>query len=294
MGFITDTKTIPEIIATLAAELAATPDFVIHDDQVNGGYCLHYAKNNAYLTIQLIQSVYHGSQYGGGIAFVVSSGWNAETHLPEGTIQRGMAQLYSYSGTVPMAVFADDRRYPYSFWIDKFGIVGNIYNPYSDYTSCGAMIALEFMPETWKEYSDQYTGIFLWTYRNRTYTAPSYGPNIANYYYYHLRPYILSTYTSIVETSAYKNAFRSLGNSKVYFEFPYYHNETARWDSPVAQTRRWFEVNKATGIAVNDVVSWLDPDGVTVRKYLIVECGSAGTTTSQYFAIPYSNPVNYG
>ncbi len=302
MGFHTDTKTVPEIIALMAAELAATPDFVIHDDQVNGGYCLYHAGQNAYLTIQLVTSTSLATStssdyctYGGGIAFIVSSLWNSATHAPDGTIQKSLATLFRENGSVSTSNFDAAHQFPYNLWIDKYGIVGTITNPYTSNQSTGVFIALEVFPAAWKEYNDGYTGIFCHIRMNNEYWRnTSYKPSDnGTYYYSNLRPFNLATHTSLVKYSAHEEAYRSTGNSKIYFDFPYYHNDKTYYRDPIAQSRRWFVVRDGGGLAINDVISWLDPDGIAVRKFIIVPCSSADSATVEYYAIPYDNPVTY-
>lgn len=303
MTFKTDMYSVPDLVAEFTAMLAATPDFELYDDQVTNGYALRHS-TDLFITIRRIPSVIvssattSGSRTDrGGLGITTSSGFDDVAHVPAGTIYDGLIPLYGNNGPIPASYTDVDRLYPVDYWVDKYGIVGAIKNPFTDLQSTGCFFAFEFMPNTWKEYNDGFTPVFFHTVLNYNYwrnTGAQPGQNL-NYYYEGYHCFHHKTFSpAIVKSSESEPAFRSVGNSKVYFQFPYYQNDLVNYRDPVAQSRRWFDVQTTGALAVNDIIAWLDVDGVTVRKYLIVDVPSGSSGNNPYFAIPYENAVPYG
>ena len=307
MGFHYGTNSIPGFVAELAAELAATDDFTMYDDQASTGYCLKYKDQNLYMLIETVTNGEYGPQYysgsyyyarfaGVGVRF--STGWNIETHAPADTIRRwALAPLFCENGTPSGARMGVDSSFQFNYWVDKYGFQGIVQNPYSENQSSGAFFSCEFLPDATKEFADGYTNIMAYTKRNYAYWVnggckPPAGSTA--YYYHALRPFGLAETgdTNIVE-SALRAAFRSAGNSKIYFEFPTYENELTNWMTPIAQTRRWFFVQESGGMSLNDVVSWLDPDNITVHKYFITAATCPDSAAKVVVAIPYENAFQY-
>ena len=302
MGFHYGTNSIPGFVAELAAELVATGDFTMHDDQAAGGYCLRYKDQNLYIYIEAVMSGQYGTgpDYFAGVGVRFSTGWNLETHAPTDTIRRwAMAPLFCMDDVAPSgARMGADSSFQINYWIDKYGFTGVIQNPYNDSFASGAFFACEFLPDTAKEFSDGYTNVMAYTKRNyhkyETGTGDYPAPGSASYYYHTLRPFGLAeTGGTNIREGHLRPAFRSAGNSKIYFEFPTYENEIVNWRTPIAQTRRWFFVEESGGLSLNDVVSWLDPDNVTVHKFFITAATSPDTATKVIVAIPYENAYQY-
>jgi len=51
-------------------------------------------------------------------------------------------------------------------------------------------------------------------------------------------------------------------------------------------------VSPIGGLATNDVISWLDVDGITVRKFIVTEF-KGETDPNLLIAIPYENAYQY-
>lgn len=301
MGFHYGTNSIPGFVAELAAELAATDDFTMHDDQAAGGFCLRYKDQNLYMLIETVIDGKIGGTYtrfaGVGVRF--STGWNLETHAPADTIRRwALAPVVCANGVPPStARMGTGSVFQINYWVDKYGFTGVIQNPYNESEASGAFFACEFLPDTAKEFSDGYTNIMAYTKRNYPYwpSAGDYPAGGSSTIYYHvLRPFgLVETGLSNIREELLRPAFRSAGNSKIYFEFPTYENEITNWMTPIAQTRRWFFVQESGGMSLNDVISWLDPDNVTVHKYFITAVTSPDSANKVIVAIPYENAYQY-
>ena len=190
-----------------------------------------------------------------------------------------------------------DSSFQINYWVDKYGFIGVIQNPYADGEASGAFFACEFLPDVTKEFSDGYTNVMAYTKRNHAYFYGGYKysiPSSATQYYHAVRPFnLVGTHATNIREGHLRPAFRSAGNSKIYFEFPTYENEIVNWRTPIAQTRRWFFVEESGGLSLNDVVSWLDPDNVTVHKFFITAATSPDTATKVIVAIPYENAYQY-
>jgi len=305
MGFHYGTNSIPGFVAELAAELAATDDFAMYDDQAPGGYCLQYKGQNLFMLIETVTNGIYGSDYNGRTRFAgagvrFSTGWNLETHTPADTIRRwALAPLFCNSAAPSTARMGVDSSFQINYWVDKFGFQGVIQNPYGENCSSGAFFNCEFLPDTAKEFADGYSNIIAYTKRNYAWwyeeTSTYYPAEGSTSVYYHaLRPFGLAeTGQSNIAESRLRPAFRSAGNSKIYFEFPTYENELTNWMTPIAQTRRWFFVQESGGMSLNDVVSWLDPDNITVHKYFITAATCPDSAATVVVAIPYENAFQY-
>jgi len=301
MGFHYGTNSIPGFVAELAAELAATDDFSMFDTQAVGGYCLRYKDQNLYMLIETVTNGAYGhTTYAkfAGVGVRFSTGWDLENHVPADTIRRwALAPLFCAAGTPTTTRMGVDSNYQINYFVDKYGVIGVIQNPYSNDQSSGVFFACEFLPDTAKEFADGYSNIMAYTKRNNPYWGDaSYKPSTGStaVYYHCLRPFGLAeTADSNIYESRLRAAFRSAGNSKIYFEFPSYENELSNLMTPIAQTRRWFFVQESGGMSLNDVVSWLDPDNVTVHKFFITAATCPDTATNVLVAIPYENAYQY-
>jgi hypothetical protein len=98
-----------------------------------------------------------------------------------------------------------------------------------------------------------------------------------------------------------RSAYKSMANNKVYFNFNYMHAKRVStalpYDArvyPILRSKKWFAVDKSGGLAIGDIISWIDPDTLTVRKYIVCEVKDLSNgTTASYYAIPYENGAPY-
>lgn len=310
MGFHAGNYTIPQLVAEIAAELAATADWEIVDEAYSGGYALRYIPDSTYMTIATYTGAKLGYYSGNssytaqacGIAVRFASAYDTETHAIGGTYQNGIVPLFVKGNAAPsIALLNDTHFYPVKYWVDRYGFILGIDNPYSDESSSGALAVMEVPPAATREYSDGFRLPIWHVSRNFDTNPTGFNGNEANtfpensttYHYQNLRPFNLATQTDIVQYSGIRSAYRADSNSKIYFEFPFFYNST-NYKTPLVQTRRWFLISTAGGLAVDDIISWLDADGVTVRKFIVAQISCPDTTSKLYAAIPYQNAYDYG
>lgn len=309
MGFHAGNYTIPQLVAEIAAELAATADWEIVDEAYSGGYALRYIPDSTYMTI----ATYTGAKlayrdntsytaYAAGIAVRFASAYDTETHAIGGTYQNGIVPLFNKNQAAPSITLLDETHFfPVKYWVDRYGFILGIDNPYSNEYSSGAVVVLEMPPAATREYSDGFR-LPIWHVKrnNNSYIATDTGgaanqfpDDSTTYHYQNLRPFNLATQTDLIQYSVIRSAYRADSNSKIYFEFPFYYNDKS-FKMPLVQTRRWFLVQTDGGLAVDDIISWLDVDGITVRKFIVAQISCPDTASKIYAAIPYQNAYDYG
>lgn len=303
MVHIQGTWDIPTIAATIGQALIDTDDFTDADPNVTTGTVVKHTPTNTYVWITPGVSL-NGGIIGGnnhpnaGMRVIFSTNWNTETHEPSGTIYRGHVNLYGVGDSGyndNLASIVTPNVFPVSLFVDKFGFVGVIQNNYGNGNP--SLFACEFFPSAWMEYDDAQKPICFFTkhcFDNFRYGVDSTGQNLANANngYHYIRPFnVAYGVTAGGNMGAYmpREAYRSEGNNKTMFDFPWYQNDYDSLKYPIAQTRRWFKVSATGGHAIGDILNWIDPDGVTVHKYIVA---AANTTT--LYAIPYQNAFDYG
>lgn len=324
MVFIQGTYDIPTITSLIVNALKSTDDFTEYDvdalipsasntnqtgptmGEYIPGYCLKHNPTGVYLSIGASPMNFTQSnnvpsywRYNGMpcIAVIFSTEWNLAEHKAAGTIYTGLIPYYSYSANLADGLAHGVTPYEFStaLYVDKCGFQMVVNNTYSGGISFFA--TCEFFPLSWMEYDDTRKPIVFYVKRAAD-GHNSYPMDLNNLTTgaLYIRPFGLHalTYASMgnnvgAHLSHTRQAYRSPANNKVYFEFPYYQNENTIFVQPIAHTRRWFPVDKTNGsFNLQDIVNWIDPDGVTVHKYIIV-----ALTADQYWAIPYENGFDY-
>lgn len=305
MVFVAGAKTIDDFLSELAGYLIATGDWETADDQVSGGIALRHIPTNNYLTFVKASLRTNSIDSDGkcvGIRATLSSQWDSVNHTWSGTTATVMLGVFvkswdtstAYDSTYLSNYMDDDNTYNIYYWVDKYGIIGVIDNPNS-YTSSyywtvGCFFAIEYIPAAAREYNDGLSDFFMITKHN--YQPRSIADNAgADYAYVCARPYSLQTAAKLYDQHE-RGAIKSGGNGKVYFEFPYYFNDSAR-SIVAAQTKRWFFVEENMGIAIGDVISWIDEDAAVTRKFYVAEVNSANRSEKFAVAIPYENAYEY-
>lgn len=322
MVFVQQMMDAPTTAATIVAALAATDDFTTIDEDAMlpvtagvwkyrpslGGYtqpgtCLQHTPTNTYVTIGVTRlnggwSVADYTQYGvPGIAVSFSTEWDMENHHASGTIYQGMIPYRNErsNNANNLTLLASPYEFSTALYVDKFGFQMVVNNSYSG--GHPVMVSCEFFPTAWMEYDDTRTPIVFYTLGNSVVWGNASGDteHTASDCHTFVRPFGYATQTNPENNNgAYlttcRRAYRNTMNNKVYFEFPWYHQDNnVTCAIPIAQTRRWFPVDKVNGsFNLQDVINWIDPDGVTVHKYIVV-----AMTADKYFAIPYANAFDY-
>lgn len=217
----------------------------------------------------------------------VSTGYDTGTSEPSGTVETTgipaeVWQRDNDSESFYWNTTVGSESKPGQFWMwldaDGFTLLAT-WNPGPgyDYTSF-----LSIERNATKEYADGYTNFFIvaWTNTDRQVEEWN-GPDAEEAAYFrnasghgdlnrkeYIRPFNQSTEVLGDGVHLFDAAYRSDGNSKVYFQFPYYSNNldtTKRM--PIAQTKRWFDVALGLGLADGDLVDWVD--GAETKTYLV-------------------------
>lgn len=308
MATTTITGNFADLLATMHGALIATGKFEnVADVDENTFAC---KKNDELLYLAFQPYTYRGtiSYYHSavvGLQIIVSSEWDTLAKIPAGTKQTlhlslfhqghvDDSQLYvalanPTTGLVPELMA---NLYEMTYYCDEYGLYANIKNPYNygAIICSSSLVILEFIPAPAREYNDGNPSLC-----GTVITHPPVHADLknANRDLNQVRSFIYNRNKLVYKS--YRPAFKSTGNNKVYFEFPYYFNDPdGDYVSPIARSSRWFEVQKsASGLISGDTVSWLDVDGVSVRKFLITEISSGDGSHEKFFAIPYDNPKPY-
>ena len=299
------------ILATIRDDLASYSDcWEIYDDEVPNGICLKDLRTNRYLCLRKRTVWSWNPSYNtrdAGIQACLSTEWDINNHVPAGSVKSVFGTLYSayytdisYANDYLNNYMGSDDPYTIAMWTDKAGFVLAVINPCSydpattvDWT-CGFFMNVEFIPDDKKEFDDGMGNLYLIATTADMGTTPyenaglDYKHNFARDVYY-------ESGQSLGYCRHERYAIRSLGSGKVYFEFPYYYNE---WQHKTlsAQTKRWFLVQKDMGIAVGDIISWIDPDAGVTRKFFVAHVAATGSGASSanfLVAIPYQNADDY-
>ena len=279
---------LPEIKAQLEAADPTHARFEFQDVGTDiNKICFKYKPENKFIMIFATYNSYSSAYYY-NLQIQIGSAYDSATKTISGNLEKYGGLVNSTSVNTQEALYFANRTYSHQLFIDRDGIFWNFYNTITGENNNGWMLQIEFLPIAKKEYDDASSGIFV-----NFFSYPT--AHSVNLGYYNAGQYFVCKDTyKLIDESKMLYAFKSLGNNKIYFEFPRIHNNPGTWSNPIYQSKRWFLVSK-TGLAVNDVISWLDSDNVTVHKFIVCEVGGAksGTIPTYYIAIPYDNPVMY-
>lgn len=223
----------------------------------------------------------------------LSTGFNTTTHLPSGTIQTTGIPTEGSASTVNTP--ANNKTGTHYTWIDASGVT-----VLSTWAASGAFdftVLFTLERNTSKEYSDGFTNFFCASIPNANYFLY---PNSAGGYYYstgasssnygYNRGFLLRPF-NFTEHGDYNNglatffgAYRSLGNSKVYFGFPFFSNsQTPLQRSLIAQTQRFFLVQPGSGLSDGDLVTYVS--GPNTYTYLVKALQSPDSVNYSPWAI---------
>lgn len=280
MAFFSGNTTMDALIDLIANELIATGAWVTADATLVTGTtpakrALQHATDvNFYVYLaRNIANNQGGNGYVNEILVQVSTGFNTVTHLPNGTVQNTGIPCETNS-------VATNKAGTHYTWIDASGITclstwaasGNV-----DFTT---LFNLE--RNTAKEYADGFSNFFIASIPNVNSAIGSYpynGTYYGNAAVYPgnytcnratiLRPFNFAEFGDANNGYAYFfGAYRSLGNSKVYFEFPFFsNNQNQLQRMPIAQTQRFFLVQPGQGLSDGDLVTYVQ--GPNTYTYLV-------------------------
>lgn len=291
MGFLTYSSNLQTMIDTLVDQLVAADGTVFEKITTSDANkaCVRFIPENKYIQFQFKKATFASVSQRTFMVTDIGGSYNTGTHEVETGVQRYGTLIYASDiGSLDLAVLT--RTYSHTLWVDKYGFFWNFWNPYTDYSSQGFLLAMEFVPVAFKEYDDGSSRIILWQTAAQT-NAGTY----ADTTYYRVGQYsVFQSNDFMFEYTNMTRAYKSLGNNKIYFDFAKYHKNPPTYSNPFVTSKRTFVANKV-GLAVNDVLSWINPDTSSVHRFIITEVGSGGSsgTNAYYFAIPYENAFLY-
>jgi hypothetical protein len=322
MTFVQASMDVPTMVSTIVQALAATDDFTMIDtaatDNNNStGYCLQHTPTGQYIT--LITGYGQGIDQNGdfnyrsynqiGMRVIISSAYDTTNHKPDTTqnYTAGLVSLYN-GNRQDVAALISPNVFSTALWIDKYGVIGTIQNTYTN--GIGVFFALEFFPQNWVEYDDAQEPIVFYCKRSSDEWAgnnpidmshSNYQSAIPRLGWFYMRPYryynqtyaangdVISSINQHEGAFIEREAFRSVATNKVYIKFCKYENDKIAARMPYAETRRWIKTSITGGLQIGDIVNWIDPDAVTVHKFIV----TVATAGQMYFMIPYENAFDY-
>ncbi|MHB8633027.1 MAG: hypothetical protein ACYDBQ_03535 [Thermoplasmatota archaeon] len=295
MTFFSGNSDMDTLIDLIADQLIATGAWGTADAALATGQ--HPAKRaikhltdanlNVYFTRQVLSVP--GSTRWNEILIQISTGFDTVGHAPNGTIQTtgiccegwqkyNSGAQYYYGNDVG----SGNKAVTHYTWIDAAGVtlqVTGATSPAKDFT-----VFFNLERNTTKEYADGFSNVFCAAIPNddvgfydQTYTQSYYsnavgagqgspnGAGRANI----CRPFNYQQYAGYAGGLAtFFGSYRSLGNSKVYFEFPFFsNNQVVAQPQPIAQTGRFFLINPGQGMADGDLVTYVS--GANTYTFLV-------------------------
>ena len=298
MPFFSGNTTMDALVDLIANELIATGAWVTADATLVSGTqpavraLAHATDANFYVYLKR-QLATTGGNAGNvnEILFQISTGFNTATHVPNGTVQTtGIpAEAQVYSGGAQ--VVANNKQGTHYTWVDADGVTLLATWAASGYSDFTVFFTLE--RNSAKEYADGFTNFFCASIPN---SNPQIGTSSSSGQYYgngasssdwdFQRAYVLRPF-NFAEFNDYNNAlavffgaYRSLGNSKVYFEFPFFSNNQAPLQRmPIAQTGRFFLIQPGQGLSDGDLITYVQgPNTYTFLVKLLQSPDSAAYT----------------
>lgn len=104
----------------------------------------------------------------------------------------------------------------------------------------------------------------------------------------YIRPFLTESTVLVDGVERYVGAFRSTGNSKAYFVFPFYSNtNTQPQRSPIAITDKWLLATQAQGLADGDILDYTAP-GPLLKRYLVKTVDSPDNLTAIEIAMRFA------
>jgi len=314
MGFHTGNYTISAFIAEMVADLVATVDFILIDNAApTDGFCIQHVPSSLY--VRIAKSAGRNIRYTTstnnflwtGIEFSFSTGYDAGTHAATGTIHSGAAPLFGGStGVNNIGLLDDTQTFAITYYTDRFGLVAAIenLNQSQNYRN-GLAVVLEFVPVADRTYADGYTPV-VYSCKIGGYdpVSPWSLTDHATYSYLNLRPFFRAQQVPLVNIPGTTKAFRSVGDGKIYFDFPTIHNTTSQenqsgeeyYADPVVLSKRFFFGSTAGGLTAGDAVTWTDNSDPLLpvdRSFILCEYKSSLRTDGLLLAVPYANAYPY-
>jgi hypothetical protein len=218
---------------------------------------------------------------------------------PSGTIQTtGIPLEAGTLGTSTTQVTANNSNLSHWTWVDAAGFTTQVQGAVrGSFQIYACFFTLE--RNTSKEYADGYTNFFVAAAPNMNPSSGGTSSNNHGTYYgngttssnfdaqraFVCRPFNYQEYNAASNAvNWFFGSFRSGGNSKVYFTFPYFSNNQAPLQpSFIAQTTRFFRVEPGQGLADGDLVTYAL--GGNTFTYLVKTLQSASSSAYTPWAV---------
>lgn len=308
MAFSTITGNAWELIDAWATAMIATGSWEDADPALKAdgttdpaGRALRYTRPGEEIYVTLVHA-YMGYSGTGSARYLqeaalvfVSSGWDALSHIPSGTIETTYVPL-SYSGAwayptgTPRPTTSEAQ-----WWISASADIWSIMTISGNSSRTESIGFISFEREAAKEYDDGGSNVFIyadmalvrWNYTSGDYdycaiggspyawSLPSAWSGLRNgaIMRKYIHPFTASYPTSRVSSMSSASSFidgqdkaysylivptratKSLGNSKVYMAFPTAFADPGTWRSPIKSLKGFFPVTPGAGIADGDLIS---------------------------------------
>ena len=233
------------------------------------------------------------------IKVTMSNGWDGVTHAPSGVTETtGIpAESWQASGSPfgsSSTTGSGNKTGQWWVWIDADGfallVEWGATAAFQDYTAF-----FELERSTAKEYPDGFTAFFTRSFVNYDtviFPSKSSSGNTVTTYYgnpvnltttfkralvtHPFAPAPMPLYGALVSgvpdvkptLDVFFGAYRSEGNSKVYFQFPLQSlNADSLRRNPITTCKRWFRVEPGQGLVDGDLVDYVD--GATLKTFLV-------------------------
>lgn len=306
MAFFSGNTDMDTLIDLMADQLIATGAWGTADGTLVAGAhpakraLVHLTDTNFYVYLaRQVATSNSGVQAVNEILVQLSTGFNTGTHLPSGTVQSTGIPTEGAASVANLA--ANNKIGTHYTWVDASGVT--VLSTWASAATYDYTVLFTLERNTSKEYADGFSNFFCASIPNANYFAY---PNSAGGYYYGngasssnygynrgmiLRPFNFTYYTTngnpVADLGAWESffaAYRSPGNSKVYFEFPYFSNSQVQAQrSPIAQTNRFFLTGNGLGLSDGDLVTYVQ--GANTYTYIVKILQSPDSTNYSPWAI---------
>ncbi len=292
MAFFSGATDMDALIDLIADQLIATGAWGTADGTLTAGAhpakraITHLTDTNFFVMFDRNLQANPAGQNANEIRVQISTGFNTGTHVPSGTIQTtGIPTEAANGGT---NATANNKTGSHWTWVDASGVT--LVSTWGATSLVDFTVMFTLERNTAKEYADGFTNFFCASIANAN---PFCGNGSSGGLYYGnrtgsaqqdwsramvVRPFNFVYYTTNGDPQADKGAmelffgaYKSPGNSKVYFEFPFFSNNTTQLQrSPIAQTARFFYLAvPGNGMADGDLVTYVSGGTFTYLAKLL-------------------------
>jgi hypothetical protein len=231
---------------------------------------VHLTDTNLYVTLDrnLASGNGIGNLFWNEIRIRISTGFSGSN--PSGTIHTTGIPTEGQLTNTTASLSPNKKLGSHWTWVDAAGFTTQTVWAASSLQDYAVFFTLE--RNTSKEYADGLTNFFTAAIPNNNYACGSSGSNVQGRYYgngattnqrdagrgFVCRPFDFQEYSDPYNAMEwFFGAYRSPGNSKVYFVFPYFsNNQLPLQRSPIAQTLRFFRIEPGQGLADGDLVTY--------------------------------------